>query len=187
MHAAGLDMIPAEYEGLDEQTVAVVVEVAGGSLARDPNAIQMTQALRRELLANVAEIQIVRDDKIAQWRDTHDPGDRDYTQMARDLDASRVLLVRLDNLKLRDGATLYRGTCDAAVEVIELPEGTSGYVRQLDEYAYPQLAGQPISETSLSKFTKVYMTTMAEEIVRSFRRYDPGERFALDGRIARSQ
>jgi len=38
MHAVGADMIPAEYEGLEEQTVAVVT-LSDGSLAKTSSEV----------------------------------------------------------------------------------------------------------------------------------------------------
>ena len=184
MHAAGMDMIPAEYEGLEESAVAVVVLTPSAMHHDDPAAIELTKHLRHELSAGVKKVQLIREDRIAQWWDTNGYESDDFADLGRTVDADRVLVVDLQNLRLKDGATLYRGTADVTMEVIDVESGHAVHTKSIDEFRFPKMAGQHTSETSEKRFRALYLRMLAAEIGRSFRPFDAHERFALDGMIA---
>ena len=69
---------------------------------------------------------------------------------------------------------------------IDVATGEAVFTKSLEEYRYPTMAGQHTSETTESRFRKLYLQTLAEEIGRSFHPYDMSDRFAADSRIASS-
>lgn len=184
MHAAGLDMIPAEYEGMEDAVVALVVLTPSALHENDPAASELTRHLRQELTGGVDDIQLVRDDRVAQWWDTHGYDSEDYAAMGRDIDADRVMVVHLDSLKLKDGATLYRGSADVMMEIIDVETGHVAFSKTIEEYRFPKMAGQHTSETTLRRFRSLYLKMLAAEIGRTFRPFDAHERIALDSTIA---
>lgn len=99
--------------------------------------------------------------------------------------ADKVVGIELSNLRLRDGATLYRGRSDVYLRVIDVASGAVDHSRTLDEFTFPSVAGQDANETTELKFQKLYFTMLAQEIGRTFRAYDPTDRFAMDSAIAR--
>lgn len=184
MHATGMDMIPAEYEGLEDATVAVVVLTPSPRHTDDPASIELTRRLREELIQNVDDVALVRDDRIANWWDTNGYDSEDFQALGQQVDADKILIVSLENLRLKDGATLYRGTSDVTIEVIDASTGHVVHTKRIEEYRFPQMAGQHTSETSEKRFRALYLKMLAAEIGRSFRPFDRHERFALDGTIA---
>ena len=66
------------------------------------------------------------------------------------------------------------------VKVIDVATGTVDFQRPIDEFTYPTLAGQDVSGTSESRFRKLYLTMLAQEIARSFHPYDMTDRYAID-------
>ena len=70
------------------------------------------------------------------------------------------------------------------ISVIDVESGNIEYSRSLEEFTYPNIAGQYTSETTESKFRKLYLRMLAEEIARSFHRYDLTDRIAEDSQIA---
>ncbi|MEM9828895.1 MAG: hypothetical protein AAF958_20075 [Planctomycetota bacterium] len=183
MHAAGMDLVPAEYEGLEDQLVAVVVRTPSNRHHDDQIAGDMAIRLQQELTSKVDDFQAVRADKIHDWWDRNGWDANDFQGLGRDVGATRVLLVDIKDLSLRDGATLYRGTADVHVQVIDVATGGVPFTKTIDSFEYPRMAGQSTSETTEKRFRKLYLSILAAEIGRAFHPYDEGERVALDSKI----
>lgn len=184
MHAVGLDMIPAEYEGLQDATVAIVATTDSSLYSTDAAATELSQRLAHVFSTEVDDIRLVRHDKVQSWRDAHGYDSADYVDLGRDLNADRVVVVDLKNLQLRDGPTLYRGRADVSLEVIDVESAAVAFTKNLDEYTFPKMTGQYTSETTESKFRKFYLTMLAKEIGRSFHRFDHTDQIAMDGKMA---
>lgn len=184
MHAVGMDLIPAEYEGLNESTVAIVTITDSSQYTNDVAARELSTRVGQVLTSKGKEVQLVRDDLIAQWRDNNGWDSIDYGEIGAGVKAQRVLAIELFNLRLRDGQTLYRGRADVTIKVIDVETGNVAYTKTLDEYTFPVTTGQHTSETTEAKFRKLYLSMLANEIGRSFHPYDMNERIALDSKIA---
>lgn len=184
MHAAGLDRIPAEYDGLEDASVAVVVLTETARPSDDPVARDLTRRVGQELIRYVDDIQIVREDRVADWCDRNGWDSRDFEALGRDVAADQVLVIEVANLKLRDGATMYKGIADVNMEVIDVESGHKVHSKAIEEFSYPKLAGQHANETTEKRFRGLYLGILAAEITRAYRPYDSNERVALDSRIA---
>jgi hypothetical protein len=184
MHAAGMDLIPAEYEGFEEASVAVVVLTETARPGDDPVARELTRRVSQELLKHVKKIEISREDKVADWWDRNGWDSTEFQALGREVAADRVLVIEVANLTLKDGPTMYRGVSDLHLQVFEVESGNKVYQRTIGEFAYPKMAGQHSNETTEKKFRTIYLTVLAAEIGRSFRRYDQNETVALDSKIA---
>ena len=184
MHAVGVDRIPAEYDGFKEATVAVVTLTDSSQYSNDVSSRELSRFVGEILTKEVKGIQLVREDKIEQWRDVNGWDSLDFDSIGKGVEAQKVLGIELANLRLRDGATLFRGRADVVINVIDAETGNVEYTRTLDEFTYPNVAGQYTSETTETKFRKLYLKMLAEEIGRSFHPYDFTDRIAADGRIA---
>ena len=184
MHAVGVDMIPAEYEGLKNSTVAVVTLTDGSQYSNDVSARELSRFIGGHLTKEVRGIQLVREDKIEQWRDINGWDSLDFDRIGQGVHAEKVLGIELANLRLREGATLFRGRADVISNVIDAETGNVEFTKSLDEFTYPTIAGQYTSETTEPKFRKLYLKMLAEEIARSFHPYDLTDRIAADSKIA---
>ncbi len=177
-------MIPAEYKGLKECTVAVVTVTDSSQYSNDVASRELSRRVSEILTRKVNDVRLVREDKIEQWRDINGWDAIDFAGIGEEVEADKVLGIEVSNLTLRDGATLYRGRADVLVNVIDVATGTIEYTRRLDEYTYPTVAGQYTSETTETRFRKLYLGMLATEIGRSFHAYDMADRIALDSVIA---
>jgi hypothetical protein len=184
MHAVGVDRIPAEYDGLKQSTVAVITLTDSSQYSNDVSSRELSRFVGEILTKEVRGVQLVREDKIEQWRDVNGWDSLDFDTIGKGVGAQKVIGIELANLRLRDGATLYRGRSDVVINVIDAETGNVEYSRTLEEYTYPHVAGQYTSETSEPKFRKLYLRMLAEEIGRSFHPYDLTDRIAADSRIA---
>jgi len=185
MHAVGMDMIPAEYEGLQESTIAIITVTDSSQYANDVASRELSRRVGEVLTKEVKKVQLVREDLVEQWRDTHGWDTLDYVALGEGVEAQKIVAIELFDRRLRDGATLYRGRADVRIKVIDTATGNVVYTKSLDEYTFPTSTGQHTSETTESRFRKLYLSMLANEIGRSFHPYDLNERVALDSTIAR--
>jgi hypothetical protein len=184
MHAAGVDMIPAECTTLEEMTVAIVTVTDSSQYSDDVTARELSRRVGEVLTKKVDKVILIREDKIEEWRDVNGWDKLDFLAIGKGVNADKVLGIEVSNMGLRDGATLYRGRSDVRIVVIDVENEGEEYRRSLDEYTFPSVAGQYTSETTESKFRKLYLSMLAKEIGRSFHPYDMTDRFALDSAIA---
>ncbi len=184
MHVTGADMIKPEYAGLNEQTVAIVTQTEHTAFGVDPVAALLSRKVGQRLLAGGKEIVLVRDQKIDVWRDANGYDSGDLVAMGKEVEADKVVQIVLDDLRLRDGATLYRGRANATITVYDVATGTEVYRRDVDEFTFPTSAGMYTSETTEARFTKLYLSQLATHIGRLFHPYDFSDTIAADGIIA---
>jgi len=183
MHAVGADMIPAEYQQLGEKKVAVITSTAGSQYSQDIVAREVNQRVAAILNEKVEEITLVTQDEIDQWRDVNGWDETDATKIAVGVGADKVISIEVADLRLREGATLFRGRSNVRVQAIDVATGKVEYTRSLEDYTYPKLAGQDITETTESRFRKLYLSMVSQEIARSFHPYDLTDRYATDSKI----
>jgi hypothetical protein len=184
MHAAGMDMIPPECTCLEESTLAIITVTDSSQYRDDITARVLSRRVGEVLTQKVDELTLVREDKIEQWRDINGWNAIDFASMGKSVKAEKVLGIEVTNMRLRDGATLYRGRADVVIKVIDVETGNTEYAKSLDEYTFPTVAGQYTSETTEARFRKLYLSMLANEIGRSFHPYDMTDRIALDSAIA---
>lgn len=183
MHVAGMDLEPAEYEGLEKSSVAIVTITDSSLYTNDVASRELTARVGAVLSQNVKGLELVREDLVEQWRDTNGRDSLDFPAIGKGVSADKVLVVEVANLRLKDGQTLYQGQSDVSIKVVDVASGNIVYNKMLDEYKFPQSTGQHTSETTESRFRKLYLTMLANEIGRSFHPYDVHDRVALDSLI----
>jgi len=183
IHAAGGDLVPAEYEGMEKKTVAIVTSTDGSQYSQDVVARELNRLVAAIISKEVDDVTLVRQDQIDRWRDTHGWDETDLAAIGRGVEADKVIGIEVVDLRLREGATLFRGRSETEVSVIDVATGEVEYSRRLDDFTYPKLAGQDITETTESRFRKLYLTKLSQEISRSFHPYDLTEQFASDSVI----
>ena len=185
IHATGADKTPAAYEGLEDSRVAVVTMTENSQFSDDVAARILGRNVTQWLSKEVDDIELIREDKVANWRDTHGWDQVEFAEIGRGVDAQKVLAIEVTNLKLRDGATLYRGHADVHISVIDAKSGDELFTRDIDDFTYPVTAGVYTNETTEAGFRKLYLGILAKRIARQFYPYDAHEDFALDSMIAR--
>ena len=185
MHASGADKVPAAYEDLEDCRVAVVTLTENSQFSDDVTARILGGNVMMWLKNEVDDIDLVRADKIANWRDTHGWDQVEFEEIGRGVDADKVLAIEVTNLKLRDGQTLYRGHADVHITVVDAETGDELFSSDLDDFTYPTTAGVYTNEMTEAKFRKLYLGILAKRVARQFFPFDPHDDFALDSIIAR--
>ncbi|TWT76662.1 hypothetical protein CA13_71590 [Planctomycetes bacterium CA13] len=187
VHAVGADKVPADYKDskeLEDSRLAIVTIADNSEYSDNISARLLSRYVGEILLRELDDVKLVREDEIADWRDSNGWNNVDFAEIGKGVKAEKVLGIELRNLRLRDGATLYRGRADASVTLIDAATGEVLYRRDLDEFTYPVSAGQYTSETNETRFRKLYLGMLAQQIGRSFHPYDFSETIAIDGAIA---
>ncbi|TWU21872.1 hypothetical protein [Novipirellula artificiosorum] len=187
VHAVGADKVPADYkdaEDLEDCRLAIVTLADNSEYSDNISARLLSRYVGDILLDEIDDVRLVREDEIADWRDSHGWDTVDFATIGKGVKAEKVLGIELRNLRLRDGATLYRGRADATVMLLDAETGDLLYRKDLDEFTFPVSAGQYTSETTETRFRKLYLGMLAKQIGRLFHPYDFSETVAIDGSIA---
>lgn len=182
MNAVKGPPIAAEFKGLDKKKVAVVCGTESG-FCGDEVAIRMAGNVRGILSKKIPKATFVNQEDIDQWIKGTPTTDEGLIAIGRGVRSDYVLGIQISGLKLKDGATLYRGRSDVAVTVIDTQSGKAVYRKSLPEYTYPQLAGQSTTEMDEDRFQRAYLLTLADKICRSFYAHEIGEDVAIDATI----
>ncbi len=183
LHGAGADLIPAEYDGLEEQRVAIITVTDSSQYSDDIAAKMVSREVSQILETEVEKITIVREEEIDDWRDNNGWDKLDFVTVGRGVKADKVIAIELTGLRLRDGATLYRGQVSATTTVYDVATGKRAFRRHVDDFSYPVTGGQYTSETTEAKFRRVFLHRLSEVLARYFHRYDFRDSVALDAEL----
>ncbi len=91
---------------------------------------------------NLKKADIVRQEEVDRWIERDGWADGDPTRLAKGVKADQLVSVAIDNLKLRDGATLFRGQCDIRVTVYDIKNGGKiVFQKEIPEHSFPKEGG----------------------------------------------
>ncbi len=183
IHTVRGDEAPAEFEDLEDQRVAVITVSDSSIYENDPAARLLSREVGEILEVEVDGLELVREDEIAAWRDNNGWDQLDFVTIGRGVKADKVVAIELIGLKLRDGATLYRGQVTATTTVYDVASGRKEFRRNLEDYSYPVTGGQYTSETTEKRFRRVFLGVLSERIARYFHSYDFRDSVALDAAL----
>lgn len=115
--------VEAEYEGLEGQRVAVLVNADPALLYRQPNAqLEVSTAVSRAIAANVEGVTVIDPaDLVAFQQRNIYWSTATYGRLAKRLNVSRIVMIELREYRLHDpgNTVMYRGVASARVEVAE--------------------------------------------------------------------
>jgi hypothetical protein len=171
---------PAEYDGMKEGRIAVFCSTTGTSASEAVNSL-ITSNIISGLSRNLPKADLVRQEEIDRYMEIEGWNDGDPLKLAKGVKADHLVTVAVDNLKLRDGATLFRGQCDIHVTVYDMKNGGRiAYEKSITEHSFPQNGGTPITDTTEAKFRSAYLQLVSYKISSLFHPVDPTFDVALD-------
>ncbi len=174
---------PAEYDGLVEKKVAVLVS-NNGVHTSDATSLVLSQNMNLLLQKNVKKIKMVGQDEVQRLVQDQQLGQVDPTMIGTRLGADYVINVDVGDLKLYEGKTLYKGKCSSTVTVYKCKDGTEEVFRKVfPEFIYP-VNGAPVTDFDEATFRRVYLMTLAKRISRTFYPYDPATDVANEAAIS---
>ncbi len=175
--------VPAEYAGLNEKRVAVVVIADHPSHGPDPLRKTIARSIASKLEMNIEEIDVVPEIEIAQWIDENNWSGADFAEVGSGVEADLVLGIYLDDYSIRQGSTIYKGHSEVTVTVVDCATGKTTYTTDPEIFEYPE-NGRPALQTDDRKFEVFYLAWLTKRIARQFYKYNPLEDVADDAAFA---
>jgi hypothetical protein len=170
---SGGNLIPAEYGGLEKQRVAIVCVSDNASYGVGRESEELSRAIGSILKQNVKEIELVRQDEVADWIDKNDWSEVDYREVGKGVKADRIIAIDLAGFRLYEGQSLYRGRASITVTVYDLKdEGKEVFRRAMPEIRFPANGVYHSSETSETAFRRSFIKVISEQVARYFYDYD---------------
>lgn len=115
--------VTAEYAGLQNQSVAVLVNADMGILYRFPQTqLEIGTAVTRELAGNVPGITVLDARQVVEYQTRNIYwSTATYSQIARALGVQRIVVIDVQDYRLHEpgNAVMYRGVISARVEAAE--------------------------------------------------------------------
>lgn len=178
--AQGGNLIPAEYDGLEDARVVIVCRPPMSHEYRHAGA---SQAIGRRISALLAEhvdgIDVVDSREVDNWADESDFNE--FKELGRAVGADKLVHVDLADFSLYKGRTLYQGNADVTVSVYDMVDGERlVWERSLGEVLYPRHSGIPAQDKPVSQFQREFQEVVASAVALHFYKHDPHSAFAID-------
>lgn len=177
--------LPAEYDGLSEKRVAIICSIEGASAGEAASTL-LSSYISSILTEKLPKAHLVPTDEVDHRMEIEGWSKSDFGSIGKGLNADQVVMVRVSNLKLRDGATLFRGQCNMHVDVYDVKNGSKlVFTKNMADHAFPQHGGVPVTDTTEANFRNAYLQLVAAKIAALFHKVDPTQEYALDATAGR--
>ncbi|MDP6722869.1 MAG: hypothetical protein QGF59_29670 [Pirellulaceae bacterium] len=172
-YIAGGTIVPPQFDGLEASRVAVICISDDSSYGSGTESKILAREISSILAENVTEIDLVRSSEIADWIDRKGWDEIDYREVGRGVKADRVVAVDLSGLRVREGASMFRGRADLTITVFDMNAGGKEvFRRELIEFSYPSSGPFPAVDISEARFSQRYLKVLASEVAKYFHEYD---------------
>jgi len=175
--------IKAQYDGLEDQRVAVVCISGMSDYHPNSPSTLLAKGIEKLLRRNVRDIEIIDQQKIADWIDHHDWDrlDYDFTKIAEGVGADKLVAVELSGFRLHDSQTMYKGHAELSVTVYDMTDGKQQIpILDSEPSVFPANGGRSTTDCSEAQFRKSFIKLLAHRVAKNFYDYDLKEQMALD-------
>lgn len=172
--------VEAAYKGLKGKRVAVVCVSTSGAYGPTSVPERLARMIGTSLQREVKDIELIHQNKIADWIDNNDWDRVSYKDVGRGVDAEMVVAIDLAAFIADEQAGLYRGQANYTIKVLDMKrDGILVYERPDPEYLFPR-KGEPAEGVSGTRFRSLFLKILANDIARDFYDYDLAEDVALN-------
>ena len=169
--------VPAEFDGLRGKHVAVVCRPIVELQFSDAGSARELAGIVGALVGqNVRKVKVISQQEVARWIDENDWVD--YGTLGKAVDADMVVGIDLEQFRIHEGTTLYRGRGSAIVRVFDVDEQDMVFERRLEDFAYPGTGGVPTTDRSESQFRAMFLQIFGRRVARLFHSYESRVSFA---------
>ncbi|MFM9194376.1 MAG: hypothetical protein ACKOWG_01275, partial [Planctomycetia bacterium] len=98
--------------------------------------------------------------------------------LGKSLDADIVVGIDLEQFRMHEGSTLYRGRASANVRVYDVAEKTVLFETRFDDCTCQGDSAVPSSDQSEPQFRALFLQVLSRKIARAFHAYDSRATFA---------
>jgi len=169
--------VPAEFTGLKGSHVAVVCRpIVELEFSDSGSARELAAIVDQQLRQRVRGINVIGQHEVARWLDENSWVD--YPALGASLDANYVIGIDLEQFRLFEGSTLYRGRAAVTVRVFNVKTGEVEFTKRIDDFAFPANGAIPTSDRSEAEFRTMFLTMLGQRIARPFFAYESRDVFA---------
>ena len=169
--------MPAEFGGLRGKHVAVVCRPIVELQFSDAGSARELAGIVGAIIGqNVRKVKVINQQEVARWVDENDWVD--YRTLGKAIDADMVVGIDLEQFRIHEGTTLYRGRGSAIVRVFDVEEENMVFERRVDDFTYPGTGGVPTTDRSESQFRAMFLQIFGRRIARLFHPYESRTSFA---------
>ncbi len=174
--------IEAKYQGLKGQRVAVVCVMNPSTYGDGATSTVIADRVERILRSNVEDIELVRQDEVADWMDTNDWDETDFVEIGRGVKANMVVAIDIDAFSIYESKTLLKGRADLTTTVYDINQGDKEVFRTTERnFTFPTSHAIPIIANDARTFQRTFIEMLSEHIAKNFYDYNMAEDFARDG------
>ena len=128
----------------------------------------------------VPGIQVVRQNEIADWIDSHNADLTDYRDVGRGVKADMIVGIDLVSFNLHEGQTLLKGRARVGVKVYDMGKGGEVvYDDPVKEISWPENGARHVTENE-ANFRAIFIRTLSQKIAHDFYDYELITDFAVD-------
>jgi hypothetical protein len=170
--------VPAEFKGLKGKKVAVVCRPIIELEFSDAGSARELATLVGNQIQKPCRAKVIGQHEVARWIDEN--AWVDYQTVGAALGADHVIGIDLEEFRLHEGSTLFRGRASAMVRVYDVAEKKLVFQRRIDDFAYPSNTAVPTTDRSEREFRNTFIQMLSLRVSRLFHAYESREVFAED-------
>jgi hypothetical protein len=171
--------VPAEFPGLKGMHVAVVCKpIVELEFSDAGSARELASSVGSLVERQVRQARVIPQDEVARWVDENTWVD--YRAIGKSLDADMVVGIDLEEFRLHEGSTLFRGRATVNVRVYDIAKDKLVFEKRLDDFTFPKNGAIPATDRPESQFRGMFLQLLSQRIARCFFAYDSREQFADD-------
>ncbi len=175
-------IIEAKYPGLKGRRVAVVCVMNPSTYGDSATSTRIAERVERILREKVEEIEMVRQDEIADWMDTNDWDETDFVEIGRGVKADMVVAIDVEGFSTHESTTLLKGRAELTTTVYDITQNDKEVFRTRDRnFSFPKSHAIPAIANDPREFEQIFIERLAVHIAKDFHDYDMAEGFAQDG------
>ncbi len=165
--------VEANFKGLEGKKVAVVCLDAQTLRQPGGDADALARALSKELAANVKDIKLVSESKVADWMDNQRDDVVDFRDVGKGVKADMVIGIDLKSCGIYEpGGTTLRGRAKVEGKVYDMSKPQEpAYVIEEEQFTFPEHHEVHVTE-SAENFRKLFIQQMAHRLAKEFYSYD---------------
>ena len=169
--------MPAEFHGLKGSKFAVVCRpIIELEFTDAGSARELATLVGGQIEDNVRRSSAVEQHEVSRWIDENDW--TDYQSVGGALGVDHVVGIDLEEFRLHEGSTLYRGRAAVNVRVYDIKEKKVVFQKRLDDFSFPANNAIPSTDMSEAQFRSVFLRVLSQRISRLFHAYESREVFA---------
>ncbi len=170
--------MPAEFSGLKGKKVAVVCRPIIELEFSDAGSARELATLVGNQMDKAARSKVIGQHEVARWIDEN--AWVDYPTVGSSLGADYVVGIDLEEFRLHEGSTLFRGRASLSVRVYDVAEKKLVFQRRIDDFAFPANTAIPSTDRPEREFRSMFLQMLSLRVSRLFHAYESREVFGED-------